>query len=82
MINVFRFLRRKIVQCIFLLAAAIIIKQAYPAIGAQVGGWISGMADSRIAQAVSSMLSSLSDGDSLKDAVEVFHENIQNPAQN
>lgn len=73
----FRFLRRKIAQCIVLIAAVIVIRQVYPTFGQQVGGWIAGLKESRFSQAVSSMLASLSDGESLKDAVEVFHESIQ-----
>lgn len=73
----FRFLRRKIAQCIVLIAAVIVLKQLYPGFGAQIGRWITGLKDSRISQAVSSMVTSLSGGEGWKDAVEVFHETIQ-----
>ena len=43
----------------------------------RVGGWISGVGDNRVAQAVSSMISSLSDGEGIGEAVEVFREEMQ-----
>lgn len=73
----FRFMRRKIAQCIVLIAAVIVLKQVCPNFGAQVGQWITGLKESRISRAVSSMVASLSDGEGWKDAVEVFHETIQ-----
>lgn len=77
----FRWVRRKLSLLLVLLALAVLLKNAYPAIGERVGGWISGMEDGRVAQAVSSMISSLSDGDGLKAAVGVFRETMQSVAQ-
>lgn len=62
---------------LLLVALTIMLKQAYPAVAERVGGWISGMGDSRVAQAVSSMISTLSDGEGIREAVEVFREEMQ-----
>lgn len=74
---VFRWVRKKICLLLILLALTVALKQAYPAVAERVGGWISGMEDSRVAQAISSMISSLSDGEGIKEAVEVFREEMQ-----
>lgn len=71
-----RWLRRKLVLLLILLALAITLKRAYPALGARVGRWISGMEDERVAQAVSSVVSSISEGDKIKKVVEVFRETM------
>lgn len=73
----FRFLRRKIAQCIVLIAAVIVLKQVYPSFGTQVGGWIAGLKESRFSRAVSSMVTSLAGGEGFREAVEVFHETVQ-----
>lgn len=73
----FRWVRKKIGVLLILVALTVMLKQAYPAVAERVGGWISGMEDSRVAQAVSSMISSLSDGEGIREAVEVFREEMQ-----
>ncbi len=75
----FRLLRwvwKKLALILLLLALAIALKRAYPALGACIGRWISGMEDERVAQAVSSMVSSLSEGKGIKTVVEVFRETM------
>lgn len=62
---------------LLLVALTVMLKRAYPAVAERVGGWISGMGDSRVAQAVSSMISTLSDGEGIREAVEVFREEMQ-----
>ena len=62
---------------LLLLALTVALKQAYPTVAERVGCWISGMEYSRVAQAISSMISSLSDGEGIKEAVEVFREEMQ-----
>ncbi|MDD6643239.1 MAG: hypothetical protein ACI3VU_03425 [Faecousia sp.] len=73
----FRWVRKKIGVLLLLVALTVMLKQAYPAVAERVGGWISGMGDSRVAQAVSSMISTLSDGEGIREAVEVFREEMQ-----
>ena len=78
----FRNIKKKAVICLGLLALALILKITFPETGALAGRWISGCEDSRIAQAFSHLFTSLSDGEKINDAVEVFCETIQNPAEN
>ena len=73
----FRWVRRKLGLILLLVALTLALKHAYPTVAERVGRWISGMEDSRVTQAVSSMISSLSDGEGIKDAVEVFREAMQ-----
>lgn len=73
----FRWVRRKLGLILMLVALTLALKHAYPTVAERVGGWISGMEDSRVTYAVSSMISSLSDGEGIKDAVEVFREAMQ-----
>ena len=73
----FRWMRKKICLLLLLLALTVALKQAYPTVAERVGCWISGMEDSRVAQAISSVISSLSDGEGIKEAVEVFREEMQ-----
>ena len=70
--------QRRIIVCLLIVIFALVVKQKYPQIGQTVGEWISGSRDSRIARAVSSMVDSLSDGEDLKTAVEVFCEGWEN----
>lgn len=72
-----RWVRKKIRLLLLLAALTFALKQAYPAVAERVGGWISGVGDNRVAQAVSSMISSLSDGEGIGEAVEVFREEMQ-----
>lgn len=74
-----RFICRKAVVCIVLVALAISLKQALPSIGKTVGGWISGSRENRVSQAVSNVLETLQNGDGLKNAMEVFRESIASP---
>ena len=73
----FRRLRRKVVLCLCIVGAVIILKQVYPGLGSRIGTWISGMEDSRAVKAISSFVSTLTSGDGMREAVEVFREAIQ-----
>ena len=72
-----RRIRRSIILCLLFIAAAIALKQNYPELGHQVGQWITGTKDSPVVKAVSSMVESLSQGENVKSAVEVFCENLE-----
>ena len=79
----FSFLRRvRRTICFFIGAAALVIllKYEFPEVGKQIGNWISGLENTRIAQAFSSMLTNLSDGDGFLDSIEVFHDSLQTEA--
>lgn len=71
-----RWVRRKLVLILLLLALAVALKRAYPSLGERVGRWISGMEDDRVAQAVSSVVSSIAEGERIKTVVEVFRETM------
>ncbi len=75
----FRKLRRGILFVVLVLAATAVLQSRYPQLGTQIGQWISGAKDSPVVRAVSSMVESLSNGDNVKTAVEVFCENFENP---
>ena len=71
-----RFLCKKIRLCILIIAIFAILKLSLPNIGKQIGAWISGAEDSRIAEAWSEMINSFSDG-GVRKAVEVFYDGLQ-----
>lgn len=73
----FRKLRRGILFVVLVLAATAVLQSRYPQLGRQIGQWISGTKDSPVVRAVSSMVDSLSKGDNVKTAVEVFCENFE-----
>lgn len=66
--------QRRIIVCLLIVIFVLVMKQKHPQLGQTVGRWISGAKDSRAARAVSSMVESLSEGEDLKKAVEVFCE--------
>lgn len=70
-----RFLRRKLLFCIFLIALFLTLKRFIPEIGSTIGRWISGTADERVSSVFSEMLESFTE--STKDAVEVFADGLQ-----
>lgn len=79
----FSFLRRvRRTICFFIGAAALVLllKYEFPEVGKQIGSWISGLENTRVAQAFSSMLNNLSDGDGFFDSIEVFHDSLQTEA--
>ena len=78
----FRWVKRKLGLILLLFALLIVLKQVYPAIGQTLGRWISGTESNRVAQAFSSMISSLSDGEGISDSVEVFRETLQDAPKN
>ncbi len=71
----FRFLRRKLMLCIFLIALFLTLKRYIPEIGSTIGRWISGTADGRVSSAFSNMLEAFSE--SSKEAVEVFADGLR-----
>lgn len=73
----FRWVRRKIALLLTIAALAVALKYAYPTLGERVGNWISGAANSSVAQAISSMVAVLADGGGVEEAVEVFREAVQ-----
>ena len=73
--------QRRIIICLLIVILVLVVKQKYPQPGRQIGEWISGTGDTRIAKAVSSMMESLSEGDDLKTAVEVFCEGWKHTPQ-
>lgn len=73
----FRRLRRKVFFVLLLLALVIFLKANYPGFGQRVGRWITGLENTRVAQAFSQVVSSLSDGEVISRAMEVFHEGLQ-----
>ncbi len=75
--GLFRRIRRSVMFCIVLLAAVVFLKYNYPQLGEQIGAWISGTKESPVVQAFSSFVESLSDGNSVKTAVEVFCDNLE-----
>ena len=72
----FRYLRKKLMLCIFLVALFLALKRHIPEIGNTIGKWISGTADGRVSAAFSSMLEAFSEGS--KEVVEVFADGLQN----
>lgn len=72
-----RFVRRKLVLCIVLIAGFCALKERLPQIGETISGWIFGTKDSRVASAFSEMYKSFSDGKGIGEAVEVFYDGLQ-----
>lgn len=66
--------QRRIIVCLLIVIFVLVMKQKHPQLGETIGQWISGTKDSRAVRAVSSMVESLSEGEDLKTAVEVFCE--------
>ena len=75
-----RFLKRKLLLCIFLVALFLSLKRYLPEIGSTVGKWISGAADERVTAAFSKMLDAFSEGS--KEAVEVFADGLRSAESN
>lgn len=70
--------RRVTIMCSLLIALALTLKFALPELGETVGDWIAGAAENRVSAAIESFSASLSEGGSLREAVEVFYESWQN----
>ena len=73
----YRRVRRTICFLIVAVALVVLLKYEYPQLGERIGKWISGLENTRIAQAFSSMLTNLSEGDGFLDSIEVFHDSLQ-----
>lgn len=63
--------------CFLLIFTFLALKQLLPTVGREVGQWISGMGDSRVAEAFSRMCRALGGGEGLGKAVEVFCDGLQ-----
>jgi hypothetical protein len=72
-----RWIIHKIIFFIGLVTLVLFLKNHSGEIGNTIGEWIAGREDNRIVQAVNGLVDSLSDGEGLADAVEVFRENLQ-----
>ena len=72
-----RWLVRKIIFIIGLVTVVMFLKNNCGQIGDTVGRWIAGQEDHPVVQAISGVVDSLSEGNGLVDAVEVFYENLQ-----
>lgn len=73
----FRFLRRRLVLCFFLIFTFLALKRFLPDVGHEIGQWFSGLGDSRVAEAFSRMCRALGGGEGLNQAVEVFCNGLQ-----
>lgn len=72
-----RFLRKKILLFVWIVVAFVSLKLFLPEIGSRIGEWIAGTRDSRVAQAFSEMLGSFTEGNGVREAVEVFCDGLQ-----
>lgn len=66
--------------CLLLVLLAVVLKQAYPALGEQIGAWIAGMEQSKAVQTIAAFFGKITSGDGVKRAVEVFRETFQRAA--
>ena len=71
-------IRRFSILCSLLILLALTLKFTLPGLGQTVGDWIAGAEENRVSAAIESFAASLSDGGSLREAVEVFYESWQN----
>ncbi len=77
-----RFIRRRFFLILLVIAAVAVLKFGCVKVKSTVSGWISGTKENRVSKAVTSMVGALSDGESVKGAVEVFRESIENSETN
>ena len=68
---------RKVIFVVGLVTVVMFLKNNSAQIGQTISDWIVGRGDNPVAQAVSGFVDSISDGNGLSDAVEVFCENLQ-----
>lgn len=68
---------RKFIFFVGLVTVVMFLKTNSSEISETIGNWITGREDNRVSQAVSRFVDSLSEGNGLSDAVEVFYENLQ-----
>ena len=66
--------------CLLFVLLAIVMKQAYPALGERIGAWIAGVERSEAAQAVAAFFGRITSGEGVQKAVEVFRETLQHTA--
>lgn len=72
----FRFFRRALAVLV-LLAALAALKHGCPAVRQTVSGWITGIPESPLVQAVSQLVRAVGEGEPVRDAVEVFCEDLR-----
>ena len=70
-----RYIRRKVVFCIILIALFLSLKKHIPDLGQTIGKWISGTADGQVSSVFSRVIDSFAD--STSKAVEVFFDGIR-----
>ena len=68
---------RTVSLCMLFILLALVLKQAYPALGEKVGAWIAGAERSDAVQAIAAFFGKLTSGEGVKKAVEVFRETLQ-----
>lgn len=66
--------------CLLFVVLALVLKQAYPALGEKVGVWIAGAERSDAVQAIAAFFGRITSGEGVKKAVEVFRETLQRAA--
>lgn len=66
--------KKRILICLLLLTAVLLLKFFLPGPGACVGDWISGMKNPAVSRAVFAFYDRLSAGEHISSAMEVFHE--------
>lgn len=71
---------RTVSLCLLFILLALVLKQAYPALGEKVGAWIAGAEQSDAVQAIAAFFGKLTSGEGVKKAVEVFRETLQHIA--
>ena len=72
-----RFILRKICLLLLIFAFLTWLKQATAPVSDTIGAWVSGAKEHRMTQAFSEMIDAISQGDSIKNSVEVFREALQ-----
>ena len=72
-----RWVIRKFIYIVGLVTVIMFLKNNSGEIGSTINAWICGEKDNSVAQAVCEFVDSISEGNGLSDAVEVFYENLQ-----
>ncbi len=72
----FRFFRRALTALV-LLAVLATLKYGYPTVRATVSSWVTGLPESPFVQAASQLVRAVEDGAPVREAVEVFCEDLR-----
>lgn len=73
----FRRIYRKLCFCMLLVALVVFLKSYYPDFGQQIGRWVTGLENTKVAQSFSEMISGFAKGEGISRMVEVFREGLQ-----